>query len=436
MRSLRWRLLLSLWLAVCLVGIAAAVVTYHRVNAQARVLLDKQLQKIAPIAASQTVARKNPAHSEDSDIDVSVWNPDGSLAYSSTALISVPRTDVRGFSETMFKGEPYRVYAADIGGRHVEVAQPIDVREDQAEAAAYAALLPALILLPVLALVIALMIPALLRPVRTIAATVSRRDVLAMEALETRYLPREIVPLIDEINRLLQRQNEALQRENEFIADAAHALRTPLAALQLQADVLEGARDDAERAARLAALREGIRRASHLSEQLLSLARIASRAEASGQSASLDATLREVAALYQPAIAAANVSVSLQADCGARIACDQRSLLLICTNLFDNALRHTPAGGRIEMVSAANPDWAHMEIRDEGPGLAEDQLERVFQRFYQAPGQTGGSGLGLATVASLVRRLGGRVSLHNRSDSCGLIARVLLPVRRETLASA
>jgi two-component system, OmpR family, sensor kinase len=432
MSSLRWRLMLLLSIAVCVVGVAAAALSYHQVSAEAKELLDQQLQQIANIVAEQTVPRPDPLRSEDSDIDVAVWNADGTLQYSSITRTNVPRTVANGFSEITLKGEPYRVYAADLAGRHIEVAQPVDVRDDQAEAAAGAALLPALILLPVLAIVIALVTRALLQPVRSIAEAVSRRDALTREPLDARGLPQEVVPLIDEINRLLQRQNAALLREQEFIADAAHALRTPLAALQLQADVLEGSQDPEERAARLAALRQGIRRTSHLSDQMLSLARIDSGSASEGQSVIVDATLHDVAALYEGAMNAAGVTLTLSAKSRAEILCDRRSVLLICTNLFDNALRHTPSGGRIEMVADTEDDWARVEIRDQGPGLAEDQLERVFLRFYQVPGQSGGSGLGLSMVASLVRRCGGRVTLENRTDRKGLIARVLLPRRRSS----
>jgi two-component system, OmpR family, sensor kinase len=436
MRSLRWHLLLTLWLAVCIVGIGAAAVAYYRVSSEAKELLDKQLQKIATVVAFQAVPHRNPAHAEDSDIEVSVWNAAGKLEYSSTPLISVPRTSALGFSEARFKGEPYRIYAADKAGRHIEIAQPVDVRDDQAEAAAWAALLPTAILLPVLAIVLALVIRALLQPVRDVASAVARRDVLTTTPIDTRKLPREVVPLIDEINRLLERQNAAVQRETEFIADAAHALRTPLAALQLQADVLEGATSEAERSARHEALREGIRRASRVSEQLLSLARVGAGGEGQHEHTALEVTLREVAALYQAALAAAQARLTLQGDPRFEVACDPRSLLLICSNLLDNALRHTPPGGRIEIRSEADADWARVEFSDEGAGLAEDQLERVFQRFYQAPGHSGGSGLGLATVAGLIRRLGGRVWLRNRTDRTGLVATVLLPRGRTQGAAA
>src|SRR4029077_11206745 len=216
----------------------------------------------------------------------------GALQYSTSAAITQPLSASRGFSEVLVGRERYRLYASVIDGRHVEVAQPVDMREDQAEDAALAALLPMLVLMPVLALVIALVIRAQLRPVRELAAVVARRDTFASKPLPCAALPAEVQPLVQDINRLLARQSEAAQRERHFIADAAHALRTPLAALQLQIDVLDGSADPVERAARLADLRAGVQRASRLSDQLLSLARVESSLELTGDGADVNETLR------------------------------------------------------------------------------------------------------------------------------------------------
>lgn len=427
--SLRWRLLLSLWIAVSLVGVIAATIAYRKVNHEAKGLLDNQMQQIASIVAAQIVATQEPRRARDSDIEVAVWNADGTPRYVSTALLSVPRTDGPGFSEIMLKGEPYRVYAVDIGGRHIEVAQPVDVREDQAEAAAEAALLPSLLLLPVLAGVIALVIRTLLRPIHAVAATIARRGALTDGALDARALPSEVVPLVEEINRLLERQREALERETAFIADAAHALRTPLAALQLQADVLDGSPREDERAVRLSALRAGIRRAAHLSDQLLSLARSNARGTITEEHSDLDGALREVATLYTEALSAAHGFLELDLRAEARVRCDKRRLLLIFTNLLDNAVRHTPKGGRVQIAAFAQQGRAHVEILDDGPGLPPEELTRVFQRFYRAPNARGdGSGLGLATVRSLVTQFGGSVELRNREGASGLIVHLRLPL--------
>ncbi len=427
MNSLRTRLLVALWVAVGCVGILSALVAYVQVSRQAKGLLDNQLAQVAALVAGRdTVSARTPG--EDGDIEVSSWRADGTLQYASSPLLHERHAAGPGFTEITLNGEPYRLYAADYDGLHVEVAQPVDVRDDQAEEAALAALLPILLLVPVLAIVIGLVIRALLRPVRELARAVAARDALTTGALSTRGLPAEVTPLVEEVNKLLVRQHEAAQRERDFIADAAHALRTPLAALQLQADVLDGSPDPAERAVRLADLRAGIQRAAQLSAQLLQLARTESAAAAAPAGVDLDAALEQVRTLYDPAAAQARIEIALAADAHARVRADTRGLLLIFGNLLENALRYSPANGRVEIVAQCAAGTATVQVRDRGPGIPEGELTRVLERFHTAANDaSAGSGLGLATVHSLVRQLGGNISLRNRSDGPGLIAQVQLP---------
>jgi two-component system OmpR family sensor kinase len=427
MTSLRRRLLLSSSIAIVVVGLICATIAYRQVSAETRSLLDDQLVQIARLAA-QTVDGSEIQSRGDEDIVVSVWGADRKLKFSTATRLGLPLPRA-GFSEVLLQSEPYRVYSTLIGGRYIAVAQPVDIRDDQAEAAALAAFLPLLVLVPVLAIVLALVIRAQLNPVRQLAAQVAQRGPFEHHGLEASGLPAEVIPLVDEINRLLARQNAAAQRERQFVADAAHALRTPLAALQLQADVLEGATSADEYAARFTALRAGVRRAAHLSDQLLSVAR--SQPDADQDLVALDvaAALGEVIDLYQPAAAAAAIVLRLHPDSHATVRADSRRLLLILGNLVDNALRYTPPGGEIELRARRAHGTVQIEVQDQGPGLPAAELTRVFEPFYRVAGDPGGgSGLGLATVANLVKELGGDVRLRNRLDRSGLLACITLPL--------
>jgi two-component system OmpR family sensor kinase len=426
MSSLRRRLLLSSSLAVGVVGLICATVAYRQVSDQTRTLLDDQLAQIARLAA-QTVDGSEIQNRGDEDIVVSVWSADQKLKFSTAAGVALPLLPA-GFTEVVLKAEPYRVYSTVIGQRHIAVAQPVDIRDDQAEAAALAAFLPLLVLMPVLAIVLALVIRAQLKPVHNLALQVAQRGPFERDGLEATGLPAEVLPLVDEINRLLSRQNAAAQRERQFVTDAAHALRTPLAALQLQADVLEGATSPEEYAARFTDLRAGVRRAAHLSDQLLSVARSKPAADSARVSLEVAAALREVVDLYQPAASAAGVTLRLRTDTHATVRADSRRLLLIFGNLLDNALRYTPTGGEIELRAQSAAGSIQIEVQDQGPGLPAAELARVFEPFYRVAGDPGGaSGLGLATVANLVKELGGHVKLRNRDDRSGLLACITLP---------
>lgn len=437
MTSLRRRLLVWLWLALILVGSASAAFAYLHAGSEADELLDYQMAQVAQFVAAQSFTAAAPAaidpqldfdQDAEDDLIVTVRDPSGQVLYASRPGAPLPALDWLGLRTLPLGGRAYRVFSAQSGGRRIVVAQQIETRREAAAAAAWSALLPVGLMLPVLGLMIGLVIRRQLRPLPVVAAEIARRPPLALEPLPVAGLPGEIRPLIDEINRLLARQRDAIQREQRFIADAAHALRTPLAALQLQSDVLEGSPDPVENAARRGELRAGIRRAVRLADHLLALALSEPAAGAVAASTDLDAALAEACGLYQPAAAARQVKLDLCGRCGAVVPGDARHLALLVGGLLDNALRYTPAGGRVVMSTRVDDEGTWLQVLDEGPGLAEPELEKVFERFYRARGdETEGSGLGLAVVRSVTEQLGGRVRLENRADRSGLIAQIWLP---------
>jgi len=305
----------------------------------------------------------------------------------------------------------------------------MDVIREAEGAVALATLSPVILLLPVLVLLIGVVIRRQLRPLDRAASTIAQRAELSFEELPVDQLPAEVRPFVDEINRLLHRLEALIQREQQFVTDAAHALRTPLTALQLQAEVLEGGRDETEKAARLTELRSGIRRVIRLSEQLLSFARSKASAPATTAATDLQQLFQEVRQAYEPLAGAREVSLRTQAA-PASVCGDLRRLTLVLGNLVDNAIRYSPRGAVVELRCGVDAGRARIEVWDEGCGLPPEELERVFERFYRVPGDpTSGSGLGLSTVDDIVRELGGTVALENRSDRSGLIAVVMLPTR-------
>jgi len=235
--------------------------------------------------------------------------------------------------------------------------------------------------------------------------------------------------MVEEINRLMRRLETTVIREKQFVTDAAHALRTPLTALQLQVDVLDGGRDAEEKAVRLSELRTGLRRTIRLSEQLLSLARNESAAGVIEEKADLRQGLEDVSQLYADAARARQVRIQVESDASVLVPGNPRRLGLILGNLVENAIRYAPAGTAVSIRASVAGGRARIEVWDEGVGLPPQELERVFERFYRAPGDaSNGSGLGLSTVDSIVRQLGGSVWLENRTDTSGLVAIVSLPV--------
>lgn len=416
---------------------------------QTQAQLDYQMEQVAWIVAAQdSSARKQPGpldapdllprvninHDNEDDLIVIVRDAGGRVVYVSKSNRHIPGGALPaiaelGFSIKDFGTGPYRVFSAQSNGLSIEVALSMDMISEVESGVALATLLPMVLLLPVLALVIGFVIRRHIAPVDAAAAALARRPAAAFEDLPVENLPAEVRPLVEEINRLMRRVGATVAREKQFVTDAAHALRTPLTALQLQVDVLDGGHDQQEKAARLAELRTGLRRIIRLSEQLLRLARTEAAAGPIEEKADLRQGLHDVSQLYADAARACNVRVQVESDAPVFVPGNPHRLGLILGNLVENAIRYSPVGGAVSLRTSIAAGRARIEVWDEGVGLAPAELERVFERFYRAPGDTSnGSGLGLSTVDSIVRQLGGSVWLENRTDTSGLIAIVTLPV--------
>ena len=449
MKSLHRGLTLWLWTALAVVGAVCGGMGILKAQRETLTGLDYQMQQVARIIASQRFASgavgdagSDPQmlpsiyvrHDKDDDLLVTVRDATGALLYASPtnrhlAGGVLPAVRQLGFQTVQIGHESFRIFVASSAGLSIQVAQSMEAIHEVERHIAMATLLPIGLLLPILAAVIGFAIRRQLRPLNEAAATIASRPALSLDRLPAEGMPVEVRPLIDEINRSLQRLSTAVQREQRFVTDAAHALRTPLTALQLQAEILEGGNTREERAARLHELRAGIRRVIGLSEQLLSLARSESETGPITATTDLDATMQEVVALYATAAQGKRIELRVDASTSARVHGNARRLTLIFGNLLDNSLWFTPVGGHVLIRAFATGTAAQIEIRDEGSGIPPEELERVFDRFYQVPGNEGGGvGLGLATVQALVKQLGGTVSLKNRGDQAGLIAVVVLPL--------
>ena len=436
MSSLRGRLLKVTWTAVLLVGAVSAVVTFLIARHETEILLDGQMQRVALLAASghpastggeAVVVAPPPGYEAEDDLVVAIRDVDGRLRFGSHPQIALPTTCVAGFTDLVVASTAYRAFCLPLPGRTVLVAQSTIVRRESALGAAMGALLPVVLIIPALGLVITWAVRRQLRAVTRAARTLADRPPLSLDPLSSDTLPLEVLPLVEEFNVLLQRVRLAMAREQHFVADAAHALRTPLTALQLQAQVLDGSADAEERARRLQELLAGIRRVVRLSTQLLDLARYDTAANGSPQASDAQQVLEQVAELYSPIAQERAVQLVMAGMPGLRLPGSAPQLMLVLGNLLDNALRFSPAGGCIQVVLTPAAKQVEIQVRDEGPGMPAASLPRAFERFYRVPGDTTpGNGLGLATVSAVVQQLGGTVVLENRTDRSGLVAIVRL----------
>jgi two-component system OmpR family sensor kinase len=268
-----------------------------------------------------------------------------------------------------------------------------------------------------------------LQPLARIASSVKARTPDSLEPLQEIAAPEEVKPLVFSLNDLLARLKSALDAQRAFVADAAHELRTPLTALQLQVQLVERANSDEDRAAALGELKSGLQRTIHAVQQLLTLARQEpGAAEYRITSVSLADLIRRSVLEHERLAEARAIDLGVtQADEAAHISGDADALRILLANLVSNALRYTPAGGRVDVACGLMDGGAYFEVADTGPGIPAAERERVFDRFYRRGGDSAdgntGSGLGLSIVRTIADRHGAQVSLAD-SESGGLLVRV------------
>ncbi len=418
-RSIRRELIGWLTAGLLVAIIVAAVATYLRARDEANALFDYQLAQMASSITGMPLTARGPlGASPGADaLVVEIWNRDGVEVYLSQPQRRLPQYGQLGFNTVATPSGEWRVFTTLAGDQVVQVAQPMNVRRELAASMALSTILPLLAVVPFLAVVVWFGIARGLAPLERLAAAVGRRSPRTLSPLSEAGLPREVQPLVQALNGLLAQLGTALDAQRSFIADAAHELRTPLTAVHLQAQLAERAGNDAERAAALAELRAGLDRATHLVGQLLTLAR-----EEPGvfdhplSPVDLTEIARSVIADHVAQAAAHGVDLGLDAaGAPARVSVsgDAASLRTLLSNLVDNAVRYTPAGGRVDVGIAVDGDGVALSVRDSGPGIPPAEHARVFDRFYRAPGSADlpGSGLGLAIVKRIAERHGATVAL-------------------------
>jgi two-component system OmpR family sensor kinase len=263
------------------------------------------------------------------------------------------------------------------------------------------------------------------------ARAVEARTPTALQPLPDAGVPVEIQPLIAALNDLLRRLDRTLGAQRQFVADAAHELRTPLTALRLQIQLAERAATAEERAAAFATVKEGLTRSAHLIDQLLTLARQEPGVtEPLAGNVDLNDLARQVIAEHTLLAASKTVDLGMGRGDTVTVSGDRDSLHIMLRNLVDNAVRYTPAGGKIDVSVFAGPEGPVLEVTDSGPGIAPADRARIFDRFYRGAGQEiSGSGLGLAIVKNIADRHHARVILAEGPGAKGLAASVIFPSR-------
>jgi two-component system, OmpR family, sensor kinase len=433
MTSIRRWLLGWLICGVGLACIAAGYGIFRMGQLEAAELFDYELRTVA-LSLPNNIGASDIADGRSHDLQsiaddrlvIDIWDRSGRLIYHSPHEAELPRFG-DGFRSARREGESWRAFGITQPNRHVQVAQPNSVREDLAIKLAFRTILPLLILIPVIVAIVMIVVARGLAPVRWLSRSLGERSPESLDPITIAPMPVELRPLIDALNGLLRRLHEASQAQRTFVADAAHELRTPLTALKLQ---IQGAIGDGSLRvddATVAKIDGRLNRLIHLAQQLLSMAREDAAREAAIAPMSLRSVCEARVGDFSLLAEAKSIDLGLELEHAQgehdayTISGDAHAFAVLINNLLDNAIRHTPSGGRVDVTLSRDADGIALTVLDSGTGIAESEIERVTDRFYRcvgAPGQ--GSGLGLAIALRIAQRHHATLVVKNRADAGGL----------------
>lgn len=420
--SLRRRLFLWLSVAIVVMSAATAALTFKMNFDDANDLQDTQLRQVAAALATQPLTARDahfrPRDSEDAETHFVIRVlGSGNVDPDPWIDVELPATLHDGLQSLQPGRVQWRVMVArNAGGQRFGVAQRQRVRDEVARDSAVVAFVPTLVLVPLLLLIVHLLLRQGFAPLARVSREVDQGDGSSLKALDSEGVPGEVLPLVQAVNRLLTRLGGVLDQQRRMVADAAHELRTPVAAARVQADNLAHADLSADARVRLESLQRGLARISELVDQLLNFARVQG-ATVVDEPIALDAVIRT--AIEETL----TLAESREIDLGcirldrAQVRGDRSHAHALIRNVIDNAVRYTPIGGWVDVSLVIEDDEAVVAVEDTGSGIPVDLRDRVFEPFYRILGnhQTG-NGLGLAIVRSAAQALGGHIELTSRLD--------------------
>ncbi len=448
MISIRRRLLVYLLALFASAWALLAILSYSSAQHEIEELFDAELAQQARVLLGITLNERRvngrpngiraevigtrAGHDYEEKVAFQIWTGERLIRRSQNAPEDT-LTVADGYSERTIDGHRWRVFGLYDKKNQIRVlvGQRIEVRDELIGYIILDLLWPLLLVAPLIAVFVWSGVGGGLAPLKRLASEILRRSPQQLEPVNIENTPPEVQPIVDSLNRLLTQLDSALEAERLFTSNAAHELRTPLAALKTQAQVALRATDSDIRAQALHQTLAGVDRASHLVGQLLTLARLdPDAAMASYTAIDLAHSARAVVAELAPQAIDKGMEMAFQ-DVGvsSRIRGDSAAIAILLRNLVDNAIRYTPAGGRVEVTVHEVPDQIVVVVTDSGSGIPEAERQNVLGRFYRLPGSPGtGCGLGLSIVQRIAELHRARLELVTAPDGHGLQVMVRFPL--------
>ncbi len=400
------------------------------------VRVQKYIDKIPmqSVALFNQIAKKHPEYPYQEKFQFQVWSRDHKLLLYSPNAPKIPLSDgTTGFSLKYINHIPWRIFTTvdEESLAYTVVAEQFDLRSELAHKIARDDIYIMLLVYPLLGLLIWGVIGRGLRSISEIAEQVKDRVPTYLEPVDLETIPKEIKPLIDELNKMLFRLQQGFDREKRFASDAAHELRTPLAALKTHVQIALRAKDDASRDESLQYVLQGIDRATHIVVQLLTLSRM--HPEVAGfedmTRVNLNQLAQEIIAHLASNAIAKKIEIELISEGQAlTMEGNATALSILLRNLVENAIRYTDRNGHIVVSITETPHTLMLTVSDNGPGISPELRERVFERFFRILGsKVSGSGLGLAIVKQIVDLHHAQIDLKPGLDNRGLCIEIIFP---------
>jgi two-component system OmpR family sensor kinase len=434
MISVRKRALIAITVLIALLGVGATFVSRMVAAIEVNKLLDNELEQIAFNAGKGLgeSALEQPAFAKmelENRIAFQKWTDDGRVIHENPLAERLPRQTEMGFSDIEYGGHKWRVFTATDGHLFAQAAQRWSARNEIINHTAAGAAVPFLAAFPIAWIAIIVSVDWLLKRLAGFSAILARRGVNAKDPITLGDMPREFAPIVGALNSLIAKHQMAIEQQKQFVSDAAHELRTPLAALQIQIDNLANQSGTKVQDETLRELGSGIRRASSLVRQLLKLARLDAPVPADRKAhIDLKEMVISVVSEFVSLSTKQGVEIGMAIEEGIRVKVSDSDVRLLFTNLIDNAIRYTPRGGNVEVAIKNIGPHTAIEVIDTGAGIPEEAIPRIFDRFYRAaPADIEGTGLGLAIARRIAERNNFKLKIVNRLEQRGVCAQVLIP---------
>ncbi|WP_019897529.1 ATP-binding protein [Methylotenera mobilis] len=426
--SIKRFLLIYITLAILLIYCLISLASYWVSKEELDELYDANLEQVGSAIAAQHLAIHDVTHlysntqvgkgstiQGEEEFYVRVLAKDGTVLYVSHPDIKVPLPSTLGFSTQKYLNKQWRFFAIKVNQETIQVAQSLRLRKNTIKETAISLMASQLLFIPFLVLLIFLAIRKALSPLSILSDEIQHRHSTDLKPFPDHQLPVEIKPLVQSLNIFMGKLSDMVGVLKRFTSDAAHELRTPITALKLQLSLLEQAETKDEQELAIQSLKIGVGRTEQLISQLLTLARIEPNNRLREiQRLNLLQLVKESIEELLPLAHEKGIDLGLTNGEVAMIDGVQHEIKVLINNILDNAIRYTPNYGSVNISLSNDSEHAILEVNDTGPGIAIDDFERVFERFYRGENKdTCGSGLGLSIVREIVSQHGAIIKLSN-----------------------